>query len=84
MRRKRKEAEREGEASAVMVSQSALPAPSPFKGAFCGREQGFTVVDILKKKKRGREAAEEIWRMSFLQRERLPDAHRFVYSPLEV
>lgn len=56
VRKKRKEAEREGEASAIMVSQSALPAPSLFEGAFWGmgpasaRQQGFTLIDTLKKK----------------------------------
>lgn len=49
------------------------------------RQQGFTLVDIFDKKdtergQGGREAAEGIWRVSFLQRERLRDVQCFVYS----
>lgn len=91
VRKKRKEAEREGEASAIMVSQGALPAHSLIWRCFLGqgpasvRQQGFTLVDIFDKKdtergQGGREAAEGIWRVSFLQRERLRDVQCFVYS----
>lgn len=91
MRKKKKEAEREGEASAIMVSQGVLPAPSPLEGAFWGRGQllrgsrDLPLLTHLKKKKaRGREeAAEGIWRVSFLQRERLRDVPCFVYSSLQ-
>lgn len=54
------------------------------------RQRGFALVDtffFLKRERRiergGREASEGICRVSFLQRERLRDAQRFVYSSLE-
>ena len=97
VRKKKKEAERgEGEASAIMVSQGALSCTLPDGRCFLGQgpasasRQGFTLVDTFKKKNTGiergqggREAAEGICRVSFLQRERRGDAQRFVYSSLE-
>lgn len=89
VRKKRKEAEREGEASSVTVSQRVLPAPSPLEGAFLGQED-LPLLTQLEKRERDRErgqgereAAEGIWHLSFLQLDRLRDAQRFVYSPLE-
>lgn len=97
MRKKKKGAERgEGEASAIMVSQGALSCTLPDRRCFLGQgpasasRQGFTLVDTFKRKNTGiergqggREAAEGIYRVSFLQRERPGDAQRFVYSSLE-
>lgn len=97
VRKKKKGAESgEGEASAIMVSQGALSCTLPDRRCFLGQgpasasRQGFTLVDTFKKKNTGiergqggREAAEGIYRVSFLQRERPGDAQRFVYSSLE-
>ena len=98
VRKKKKEAERgEGEASAIMVSQGALSCTLPDRRCFLGQgpasasRQGFTLVDTFKKKNTGiergqggREAAEGIYRVSFLQRERQGDAQRLGCSSLEV
>lgn len=87
VRKKRKEAEREGEASAIMVSQGALPAHSLIWRCFLGLLWGSRDLLLLTFDKKdsergqgGREAAEGIWHVSFLQRERLRDVQCFVYS----